>query len=215
MAPQRSIRSQLFVVVTSFVLPMLLACSRTNGISATPKENEPGAIRQARSERDLYKSRGDLNRGIYWFLSIAAAGTAISTAIRTVYSPARDTGKDANGRNLPAGTMDGVLLCLAVGTIVSTTALSTVNPQELATRDSFGQLTLEKALFQYDAHIGPATQDDVDKVTEAYFEAEDVLENGLQAFAKQQPAPKPDNQPDKPADATPANAPKDTKPQTP
>jgi hypothetical protein len=154
-------RLSVIAFVALFISPVLFAESQqqTPPVSQTaaPSKSiqDPPAIAKAASERDIYANRSSLHSWLYWILSVAEAGTAISTAVRSAYSPARDIKGGAG--TTPKG-LDGLLVGLACATVVATTLLTVVDPKELAARYHFGQLALEKALFKYNAIRRAATR---------------------------------------------------------
>ena len=76
----------------------------------------------------------------YWVLTVLAAGTAISTAIRSAYTTQHPAvGK--YGAPLPV-KLDGWLIGLAAGTVVATVLLGAMRPEETADRYRFGDLLL-------------------------------------------------------------------------
>jgi hypothetical protein len=152
--------------------------------------NDVPAIGQVRQEAEVYARQYGRYNLFYWLFSLCATGTAISTVIRAGYTstlPA-PTAPTSNPENvtttLKSRALDHWILGLAIATTVSTTLQSVVQPHETAERYRIGQLTIEKALRRYDGIKGDKTQADVNAVTDAYANAEDVLQGGVQEIAQ-------------------------------
>jgi hypothetical protein len=150
---------------------------------------EPVGIEAVRRDRNIYFKLYMRYLVMYWFLSICAAGTAISTAIKTAYDSVHNsvpTGQAAANTQTAAipREFDGWILGLTVSTVVATVLLTTIQPHETSDRFRFGQLLIEKALVRYDTRLGEKTQADVDALIEAYNHAQDMLQGGIPQLAQ-------------------------------
>lgn len=134
---------------------------------------DPPAISKIESEADAYQKLHYRYLFFYWLLAVGAGGPALIAAVKS-FRPANAT-----------SSFDGWLLTLSLVTVISTTMLTTIQPNDLANRYRFGQILLDKALTRYHGIVGRSkTQADVDAVQAAYDTAEDVLIGGIPQAAK-------------------------------
>jgi hypothetical protein len=115
---------------------------------------------------------------VYWVLTLLAAGTAISTAIRSAYTTQHPAAK--GGTPLPS-SFDGWLMGLAATTVIATVLLGAMRPDQAADRYRFGDLLLQDALTDYSA--SQKQDPDVRALLSSWHQAQQVLEGGMGALA--------------------------------
>ena len=118
---------------------------------------------------------------VYWVLTLCAAGTAVSAAIKSAYSsmhPVSASGVNAAGM---AAYLDMPVIWLAAITVVATALQGVMRADQLADRYRFGDLLLQTAIMKFD--FSPRTENDLSNLLAAWEHAQQMLQGGPGALA--------------------------------
>jgi hypothetical protein len=108
-----------------------------------------------------------------WLLSLLAAGTAVTAAVKNAFSAHTQTGSPEGDQGSSA-KVDRVVMWFAALTVVATTLDAKIHPAQLAERYRQGDLLLQDAIMDYrHSPKGPA---DEEALLNVWHQAQRILE---------------------------------------
>lgn len=162
----------LIFVISPIILLPLVACA--------PKpttEQVPELVKQIMNDAGWYQTLWMRWTVTDWVLTLLAAGTAITAAVKNAFSSHNQAVAQATGRTAQSSSkIDKWVMVFAALTIIATTLDAKMHAGQLAERYRMGDLLLQDAIMDYRGsdRTPPAEQ----TLLTAWHQAQRILEGG-------------------------------------
>lgn len=161
--------------VALLALYLLLSCVLVSCAPQPTNEQVPDVVKKIIDDAGLYHTLWTRWTLTDWVLTLLAAGTAISAAVKNAFSAHTQAQAERAGEVLKSSSrVDRWVMILAALTIIATTLDGKMHAAQQAERYRLGDLLLQDAIMDY---RGSQQRDaDVQNLLERWHEAQSILE---------------------------------------